>query len=238
MAHLKGRERAAYVQSMFDRIARRYDLMNRLMTFGRDQAWRRFVVQQANLPKGGRLLDVATGTGDIMFEALKKDGTLTAVGADFAIGMMRVGKERPMGKRTAWIQADTLALPFGDSCFDAVTSGYLMRNVIDVPGAFREQMRVVRPGGKVVCLDTSPPPRNLLRPFIMIHLKYVIPLLGRLISGNPDAYQYLPESTQGFKTPDELAELMRSAGLQDVRYQRFMFGIMAAHTGTRPQERE
>src|SRR5687767_15360791 len=190
MAHLQGKDRAAYVQSMFDRVARRYDLLNRLMTFGRDQSWRRFVVKQAEIPRGGKLLDVATGTGDIMFEALKKDSTLTAVGADFAAGMMRVGQHRPLGRRVTWLQADGLRLPFPNDCFDAVTSGFLMRNVIDVPRAFGEQMRVVKPGGKIVCLDTSPPPRNVLRPFILIHLKYIIPLMGRLISGNPDAYKY------------------------------------------------
>lgn len=221
---------------MFDRIARRYDLMNRLMTFGRDQSWRRYVVQQAALPRGGRLLDVATGTGDIMFEALKRDRSVLAVGADFARGMMTVGLRRTMGGCAAWTQSDALALPFSDASFDSVTSGYLMRNVIDVPGAFREQMRVIRPGGKVVCLDTSPPPRNLLRPFILIHLKYIIPMLGRLVSGNPDAYKYLPESTQAFKSPEELADIMRSVGLTEVRFKRFMFGTMAVHVGTRPQE--
>lgn len=234
MAHLQGKERAAYVQSMFDRVASRYDLINRLMTFGQDQSWRRFVVKQAELPRGGKLLDVATGTGDVMFEALKKDASLIAVGADFAAGMMRVGQHRPLGRRVTWTQADGLCLPFADQYFDAVTSGYLMRNVIDVPAAFKEQMRVVKSGGKIVCLDTSPPPRNLLRPFILIHLKYIIPLLGRLISGNPEAYKYLPESTQAFKSPEELAEIMRSVGLKDVRFKRFMFGTMAVHTGTRP----
>ncbi len=235
MAHLQGRERAAYVQAMFDRIARRYDVMNRLMTFGRDQAWRRYVVKQAAVPTGGSLLDVATGTGDILFEALKKDSTLTGVGADFAAGMMRIGQRRRLGNRVTWSQADALSLPFADSTFDAVTSGYLMRNVIDVPGAFKEQLRVVKPGGRIVCLDTSPPPRNLLRPFILIHLRYIIPLLGRIVAGDNSAYTYLPESTQAFKTPEELADLMRGAGLQDVRFQRFMFGTMAVHTGTRPE---
>jgi demethylmenaquinone methyltransferase/2-methoxy-6-polyprenyl-1,4-benzoquinol methylase len=237
LAHLQGRERSDFVQAMFNRIAKRYDLMNRLMTFGQDQSWRRFVVKQASVPKDGRLLDVATGTGDILFEALKKVPGLVPVGADFARGMMRAGQHRKDGNRVMWMQSDALALPFEDASFDAVTSGYLMRNVIDVKGAFAEQLRVVKPGGKIVCLDTSPPPRNLLRPFILIHLKLVIPLLGRLISGNPDAYKYLPESTQAFKTPEELAGIMRSAGLDNVTYQTFMFGTMAIHTGSRPQER-
>ena len=236
MAQLEGRERSDYVEAMFNRIARRYDLMNRLMTFGRDQAWRRFVVKQAALTSGDCLLDVATGTGDIMFEALKQESSLRATGLDFAHEMMRVGQGRDYGDAVSWSRGDALALPFSDHTFDAVTSGYLMRNVIDVIGAFKEQLRVVRPGGRVVCLDTSPPPRNLLRPFIIIHLRFVIPLLGRLITGDASAYEYLPESTQAFKTPEELANLMRRAGLEDVRFRRFMFGTMAVHTGIRPQE--
>jgi demethylmenaquinone methyltransferase/2-methoxy-6-polyprenyl-1,4-benzoquinol methylase len=231
MAHLQGKERAAYVQQMFGRIAERYTLMNRLMTFGQDMRWRRFVVMQAKLPAGGKLLDLATGTGDIAFEALKATPNLQAVGADFALPMMLVGKQSPLGKDVHWCAADALNLPFPDNTFDAVTAGYLIRNVIDIPRTFAEQMRVLKPGGRIVVLDTCPPPNNLLRPFILIHLKYIIPLLGRLISPDGSAYQYLPESTQVFKTPDELAAIMRQAGLRNVEYQSFMFGTMAVHWG-------
>jgi demethylmenaquinone methyltransferase/2-methoxy-6-polyprenyl-1,4-benzoquinol methylase len=231
MATLQGKARAAYVQGMFDRIAGRYNLMNRLMTFGQDLRWRRFVVQQAKLKSGDRLLDLATGTGDIAFEALHQVPNIHAVGGDFSLGMMIVGKNLPHGNEVEWSGADALNLPFPDAVFDAVTSGYLMRNVIDIPRAFAEQKRVLKAGGRIVVLDTSPPPQNLLRPFIEIHLRYIIPLLGRLISGNADAYQYLPESTQKFKTPDELAALMREAGFKSVQYQRFMFGTMAVHWG-------
>ena len=231
MSHLQGEERAAYVQGMFDRIARRYNLMNRLMTFGQDMRWRHFVIRQAKLPRGGKLLDLATGTGDIAFEGLRADPTLTAVGGDFSVGMMLVGQHEPFGNQVKWVGADALNLPFPSDDFDAVTSGYLMRNVIDIPRALAEQKRVLKPGGRIVVLDTAPPPRNLLRPFIEIHLRYVIPALGRLISGNADAYQYLPESTQKFKTPDELAALMRQAGFVNVQYKTFMFGTMAVHWG-------
>jgi demethylmenaquinone methyltransferase/2-methoxy-6-polyprenyl-1,4-benzoquinol methylase len=105
---------------------------------------------------------------------------------------------------------------------------------MDVPGAFREQMRVTKPGGRVVVLESSPPKKNLLRPFILIHLNYIIPTLGRLIAGNSDAYRYLPDSTQQFKDPETLAAIMRDTGLVDVQYKLFMFGTIAIHTGQKP----
>jgi demethylmenaquinone methyltransferase/2-methoxy-6-polyprenyl-1,4-benzoquinol methylase len=234
MAHLSGRERALYVQTMFDRIAARYNLMNRVMTLGQDMKWRRFVVQQAQLPPKGRLLDLATGTGDIAFEARRAHPDAEVIGADFAYQMMAVGKRQSMGSQIEWTQADALHLPFPNEYFDAVVSGYLVRNVIDIPRTLQEQHRVLKHGGRIVILETTPPPKNLLRPFILIHLKYIIPLLGKLISGNSDAYQYLPESTQAFKTPEELAELMRAAGFEQVAWRTFMFGTMAVHWGIKP----
>ena len=226
---------AAYVQEMFGRIARRYDRMNRLMTFGQDRRWRRFVVQQAALPPGGWLLDIATGTGDIAFEAGRQVPDLHIVAADFALPMMRVGQRRDGADRLSWQAADTLHLPYPDGVFDAVTSGYLFRNVTDIPAALAEQRRVLKAGGRLVTLDTTPPPRNLLRPFIQFHLRVVIPALGRIVTGQADAYRYLPESTLGFKTAEELAALMRDAGLVEVGFRRFMFGTMAVHWGTKPR---
>jgi demethylmenaquinone methyltransferase / 2-methoxy-6-polyprenyl-1,4-benzoquinol methylase len=231
MAHLEGRERAQYVQNMFARIAGRYDLMNRLMTAGQDIRWRRYVIQQARLPENGRLLDIATGTGDIALEGLQQVSGLQAVGGDFTIEMMQAGKQIPKRQAIQWVGADTLALPFPDDTFDAVTSGFLMRNVIDVAGAFREQMRVTRPGGHVVVLESSPPKDNLLKPFIKFHLNYVIPTLGRLISGDGDAYRYLPDSTQLFQQPEDLADLMRQLGFVNVHFKLFMFGTVAIHVG-------
>jgi demethylmenaquinone methyltransferase/2-methoxy-6-polyprenyl-1,4-benzoquinol methylase len=135
-----------------------------------------------------------------------------------------------------WLAADALNLPFAQATFDAVTHGYLLRNVTDIPRALREQLRVLKPGGRMVCLDTTPPRPDLLRPFIMLYLTYVIPLLGSLVTGQRDAYTYLPKSTVGFKTPDELAALMRDAGFVDVQYRTFMFNTMAVHWGRRPVE--
>jgi demethylmenaquinone methyltransferase/2-methoxy-6-polyprenyl-1,4-benzoquinol methylase len=236
MVHRSSLDHPRRVQAMFDRIARRYVLMNSLMTLGRDRAWRRMVVERAALPPGGRLLDVAIGTGDIALEALRQDGSITAVGADFSQGMMRVGRDRPGGDQIGWAQADAYRLPFPDASFDAVVSGYLVRNVDDVAAVFREQRRVVRSCGRVVCLDAAPPDRNLLYPFIMFYFRLIIPLLGRLIAGDASAYTYLPDSIQSFKTPEQLAAIMREVGLIDVEYRRLMFGTMALHVGTRPEE--
>lgn len=234
MTDRPGDRRDTAVREMFDRIAGNYQRMNALMTFGRDRAWRRAVVRAAALPPGGALLDLATGTGDIALEVLRADPAARVTAADFSLEMMRVGRSRPGGERIAWCGADALALPFADAAFDAVTSGYLLRNVADRVAAFREQARVVRPGGRVVCLDTSPPPRSPLRPLVLLHLRRVIPLLGRLVARDRSAYAYLSASTEGFKTPDELAAMMRAAGLVDVRYERFMAGTIAVHVGTRP----
>jgi demethylmenaquinone methyltransferase/2-methoxy-6-polyprenyl-1,4-benzoquinol methylase len=220
---------------MFDNIAGRYRLMNRLMTFGRDAAWRRTVVEEAALPARGRLLDVASGTGDIAIEALGRSSDLLAVGADFSFEMMRAGKRAPEGERVSWCAADALDLPFPDGTFDAVTSGYLIRNVTDPEAAFREQLRVLCPGGRAVCLDTSPPPPSPMRPFLLFYLRRIVPLLGRIVSGAGDAYAYLAESTEDFKTPEELAGVMEKAGFVDVRFQTFMFGTMAVHAGKRPR---
>ncbi|MEJ2751637.1 MAG: class I SAM-dependent methyltransferase [Chloroflexota bacterium] len=159
MAHLVGQERALYVQDMFTRIAGNYDLMNRLMTAGQDVTWRRYVIHQAQLPLDGRLLDIATGTGEIALEGLALVPGLQAVGGDFTVEMMQVGRQIPVRRAIRWVGADTLALPFPDDYFDAVTSGFLMRNVIDVHKAFSEQMRVLKPGGRVVVLESSPPKR-------------------------------------------------------------------------------
>jgi demethylmenaquinone methyltransferase/2-methoxy-6-polyprenyl-1,4-benzoquinol methylase len=234
MAHLKGEERARYVRRMFAGIAGRYDLMNRVMTAGQDVRWRRYVVAQAALPENDRLLDIATGTGDIALEAVRQIPSVQPVGGDFTLEMMQAGKLYPERQMIQWVGADTLALPFPTGYFDAVTSGFLMRNVIDVEQALREQMRVLKPGGRLVILESSPPKKNLLRPFILIHLNYVIPILGRLIAGSSEAYSYLPNSTKQFRSPEALAEAMDEAGLTQVGFKLFMFGTIAIHVGTKP----
>ncbi|MBW2347818.1 MAG: ubiquinone/menaquinone biosynthesis methyltransferase [Deltaproteobacteria bacterium] len=226
------------VSGMFGRIAPRYVLLNRLMSFGMDASWRRQVVRWAGLRPGCLVLDVGTGTGDIALEALRFEPSIKVIGADFTAEMMREGRKRPGGGRILWCRAHALTLPFPEAVFDAVTSGFLVRNVSDPLKTFQEQVRVVKPGGWVVCLDTSPPPRNLLRPLVVFHLKAVIPALGTLVARDRAAYRYLPASTQAFLPPERLARIMSDAGLEEVSFRSFMLGTIAVLRGRRPPSLE
>ena len=231
MAHLTGTERARYVQGMFSRIARRYDLMNRLMTAGQDVRWRREVVRRAGIPESGRLLDLGAGTGDLAWETRRQHPGSQPVAADFTLEMMRVGKGCPNFPSLDWSAADALHLPFLTETFDAVISGFLLRNVVDVPQALSEQYRVLKPGGRLVVLDTTQPTQNLLSPLIYFHLHVIIPFLGRIIAGASEAYTYLPESTEAFLQAEQLAAFFSQAGFKEVGYRRLMFGTVAIHWG-------
>ena len=219
---------------MFARIALRYDMMNHLMTFGCDQSWQREVVRRADLPPGGRLLDIGCGTGSIAKEAWARDPSLAITAADFTLAMLRQGSSGAWRQRLGWCGADALALPFADGTFDAVISGYLIRNVTDIHQALTEQCRVAKPGARIVCLDTAPPGRHPLKPLIDFHMHRVIPLVGGLVSGDRMAYRYLPQSTRAFKTPEELARSMRAAGLDQVAFQRRMFNTVTIIHGRVP----
>ncbi len=220
-----------HVQAMFGRIARRYDRMNRIMTLGRDRAWRRLVVEKAQLANTSRVLDIAAGTGDIAFEIRRQFSEAQVIAADFALPMMQVGQKRPQGTSVVWAAANALCLPFAGGTFDAIVSGFLLRNVPDIAQALTEHHRVLRPGGWAVSLDTSPPTNNLLRPFLNIYFRRVIPLLGRLVTGDTAAYAYLSGSTLAFKTPQELATRFEDAGFRSVGYKRLMMGTIAVHWG-------
>jgi len=228
MTQLTGQERATYVQNMFALIAKRYDLMNRLMTGGQDIRWRKQVVQLARLNQNSRLLDLGTGTGDLAREALAQFPQAKVIAADFTLEMMRVGQKNGV---LNFSSADALCLPFKVSLFDAVISGFLMRNVIDLQKALEEQYRVLKNGGRVVILDTTRPKKNIVSPFIWLHMHVVIPALGRLVTGASEAYRYLPETTEGFVTAENLASRMAAVGFKKINYQRFMFGTIAIHWG-------
>jgi demethylmenaquinone methyltransferase/2-methoxy-6-polyprenyl-1,4-benzoquinol methylase len=231
MAYLKGQERAAHVRAMFGRIAPHYDFMNTLMSGGRDQAWRRLAIHEAALQPGARLLDVATGTGDLALEAVRQAGNILVVGADFTPEMMKLARAKPGANRVRWMGADALHLPFPDNAFDVVTSGFMMRNVVDIAGAFAEQRRVTRPGGRVVCLEISHTPIPVFKQLFQFYFYRLVPILGGLISKYAEAYTYLPNSLTNFYAADDLAQVMRSAGLQQVRYRRLLLGTVAIHIG-------
>lgn len=233
MANLTGLERSRYVQAMFTRIAQRYDLMNRLMTMGQDVRWRQEVIQRSGLPPNGCLLDLGAGTGDLAREALRQHPGSLAVAADFTLEMMRIGRKGVDAAHLVWSAADALQLPFQPESFDAVVSGFLLRNVIDLPQVLREQHRLLKPGGRVVSLDTTRPPANLLSPFIELYLHTVIPNLGKFVTGQGEAYQYLPDSTEAFLGAEQLASRMVATGFRQVGFRRLMFGTVAIHWGVK-----
>lgn len=221
------------VRQMFDRIAPRYDLLNRLMTAGRDRRWRRLAADVAALPEGGSALDSCTGTGDLALELARRVGPRGSVSAlDFSEGMLHRAREKcaAAAAPVTLLQGDALELPFPDDRFDAATVAFGIRNVDDLDRGIAEMARVVRPGGRVVILEITTPRR--LRRFFGVWMDRVIPQLGRLVARDRAAYTYLPASVRRFPTAEELAARMADAGLTDVRWRRLGGGIVALHHGT------
>lgn len=224
-------EKSRYVRAMFARISHRYDLMNRIMTLGQDQVWRRRVVELCALPPGGWMLDVATGTGDIAYEARRLRPDVHAVGVDFTREMMLVGRGKHPALQVPFVQGDALSLPFAASTFDAACSGFLMRNVTNIAQTFAEQRRVVRPGGRVVCLEITQPRNALWRHLFHLYFFHLVPLIGGIVTGAREAYTYLPHSTLPFPDAPDLARIMEQVGLRNVRYEVHMLGTVAIHVG-------
>jgi demethylmenaquinone methyltransferase / 2-methoxy-6-polyprenyl-1,4-benzoquinol methylase len=212
------------VRRMFDRIAPVYDAMNRVMTAGLDQRWRRITVDEV-VRSGDRVLDACCGTGDLAIAAQKRGAEVT--GLDFSEAMLVRARKKAPG--IEWVQGDMLALPFDDASFDAVTVGFGIRNVSDLDVGLRELRRVLRKGGRVGILEITTP-RGRLRPFYGLWFDKVVPLLGKLLPGG-DAYTYLPASVRRFPPPEELAALLEQSGFATVRFRLFAGGIVALHVG-------
>jgi demethylmenaquinone methyltransferase/2-methoxy-6-polyprenyl-1,4-benzoquinol methylase len=233
MNNINGDKKSKYVQEMFGRIAGRYDLLNRLMTFGQDKFWRNEAITHLTLKNNPIILDMGCGTGDIAFEIKRQNPKAIVVASDFTPEMIEVGKKRPDVEQVYWVVADAMHLPFKQASFNGVVSGYLLRNVSDVNQVFEEQHRVLKPGGEMVSLDTTPPTQSafILRPFLWLFFHLVIPLLGRFVAGDSEAYRYLPDSTEKFLNADDLAQKMKKAGFLSVAYVRRNLGTMAIHWG-------
>jgi len=218
---------AADVRGMFDRIAPVYDLMNRVMTVGLDQRWRRLAVREVVWP-GDRVLDACCGTGDLAVEAERRGGRV--VGLDFSPQMLE--RARRKSGTIEWVQGDALALPFADSAFDAATVGFGVRNLEDLEIGLRELARVLRPGGKVAVLEITRP-RGILRPFFRLWFDVLVPLAGKVLPGGK-AYTYLPASVRRFPGPEDLSALMGRSGFETVEYRLLGGGTVALHIGARP----
>jgi demethylmenaquinone methyltransferase/2-methoxy-6-polyprenyl-1,4-benzoquinol methylase len=232
----KGTLQEPQVQAMFDRIAGFYDVMNSVMTAGLHHQWRRRAVDLAEVAPGDRVLDVATGTGDLAFELARRVGPEGAVVAsDFSEEMLTHARAKAAADAPAapvtfeW--GNALELPYGDGEFAAATVGFGARNFSDLDRGLREMTRVVRPGGRVVVLEITTPTRPPLSTFYRLWFDRVVPVIGRL-AGDPEAYEYLPNSVKRFPGPHALAARMDACGL-DVRYVLTAGGIIALHAGTR-----
>jgi len=213
------------VRTMFDRIAPVYDAMNHAMTAGLDRRWRKETAR-AVVSRGDRVLDACCGTGDLALADLHA-GAARVTGLDFSERMLE--RARAKSSEVEWVQGDALALPFADGSFDGATVGFGVRNLDDLEAGLRELRRVLRRGGRLGILEITRP-QGLLRPFYKLWFDGLIPLAGKLLPGG-SAYTYLPASVRRFPEAKDFAELMRSAGFEQVGYRLFAGGIVALHTG-------
>jgi demethylmenaquinone methyltransferase/2-methoxy-6-polyprenyl-1,4-benzoquinol methylase len=233
-----GAPEKAAVRSMFDRIAPRYDLLNRVLSGGTDVRWRRLAVDLLELEAPGRVLDLCTGTADLLVEALSRDPRIGGLGVDISQAMLARGRAKlaraGYSGRAALAGGDGESLPVKDGLFDAALVAFGIRNIGDPVRAMREVRRALRPGGRFVVLEFSTP-EGLLGAVYRFYSRSVLPRIGGLVSGDASAYAYLPASVERFPRPEAFASLMREAGFVDVRWQRLTGGIACLHRAEKPR---
>lgn len=224
--------------AMFDSIAGRYDLLNRILSFNLDRRWRARAVAAIGLEPGSRVLDLATGTADVALEVLRQEPQARVVGLDPSPRMLDLGREKVaaagLGRRIGLESGEAEALPFGDDSFDAATVAWGIRNVVDRPAALAEMARVVRPGGRVVVLESIEPTSGILAPFARAYLRHAVPRLGAWLS-KEHAYKYLQTSIEAFPPPDVFARMMGTSGLEVLEVRPLTFGVCCLFVG-RPAE--
>ena len=229
--------KAIYVHKIFSGIARQYDFLNSLLSLRFDRSWRRFTARASGVTPESKVLDVCTGTGELALAYADEMGTNAGViGTDFCFEMLMVGKQKVVKQNRPKIfipiEADTLTLPFAENTFDVVSVGFGIRNVADLEGGIREMVRVAVSGGRVVILEFTQPNNRMFRGFYYFYFTKVLPFIGNLVSKNKDdAYGYLPKSVMQFPDCEELGRIMCSCGLEDVRFYRKTFGVVAIHVG-------
>ena len=228
-------EHAGRVREMFSGIAKRYDLLNHLLSGNVDKRWRRIVATRVRdkLSGSARVLDVACGTGDLALTLFENTGA-RVVGTDFCRPMLEIAANKT-AQRVPLIEGDALALPFRDGSFEAVTIAFGLRNLASIEGGLAELRRVLKPGGWVAVLEFSRPANAMLRPVFSLYFTKVLPLMGGLISGSRYAYSYLPASVQKFPDQEQLSLLMEQAGFDRVQFENLTGGIAALHMGRRPE---
>lgn len=221
---------------MFSGIARRYDLLNRLLSFGLDGRWRADATRAAFAGGANCVLDVATGTADLALALKRHMPSAEIIGVDFAEPMLAIGRQKAAraGLELRLEQGDGLALDFPDASFDTVTIAYGLRNFADVEKGLAEFYRVLRPGGRLVVLEFPPPPKGVFGHLFRFYFLQVLPRVGGWLSGQRGAYTYLPESVLNFPPPATLAKMLEHTGFHDVSFKVQTFGVSALHTGTRP----
>lgn len=231
-------EKGRGIRDMFDAIAPRYDLLNRLLSLGIDRRWRTFAVAQLRVLPGGKVLDVATGTGDVALEiAARTPDSVRIVGEDFTQGMLVHGREKiaksPYRHRIHLVNAPCEAMPHPESTFDGVTIAFGIRNVVDRLAGLKEMCRVLKPGGRAVILEFSNPRSRLFKSLYYFYFRRVLPVIGGLLSKR-SAYQYLPDSVLEFPAQESFKALMAEAGFTQLRHHDLTFGIATVYVGERP----
>lgn len=218
------------VATMFDQVARRYDITNTVLSFGQDRRWRKATVRAVEAKAGQKVLDLAAGTG-VSSEDYLRQG-VRVVPCDFSVGMLSVGRKR--NARLPFVAGDATALPFAEDTFDAVTMSFGLRNVEDYETGIAEMLRVTKPGGRLVIAEFSTPTFNPFRTVYMEYLMRALPTVARAVSSNPDAYVYLAESIRAWPDQQDLGRAIRRVGWEKVQYRNLTGGIVALHRATKP----